>query len=222
MIHITYPEQVSGSWARVDYDPDTGEIEYNFPFGRDGSVVVAEAKADDADVLLLRAVSHNLALYMVALAIGGGWDDERYYVGPLGSVCVECSTVVGSPSECSSLTHPRAATAAPAMRVTRLLNGFTGGTSPDHLTVRIEGEGFKSVGAFYDALKARLDAPSNPMDRPIPQGRAEALHRAACDIVDDLSHYVATHGPGPDRRLAALRAALVNLRVPVAPSEPTS
>ena len=159
MIHITDPAQVSGTWARVDYDPDTGDIGYNHPVMRDARDVVAEAKADDADVTLLGPVGtaklpeHRLALYHIKVPVGCGWA-RRYYVGPLGAVCVECSTVVGSPSECSSLTHPRAA--APTMRVTRLLGGFMGGSAPDHITVRIEGSGFESVRAFVAALEARL------------------------------------------------------------------
>lgn len=52
----------------------------------------------------------------------------------------------------------------------------------------------------------------------IPRSEAEAnallmaaapdLLIAAQDALADLAHYVSTHGPGPDRRLAALQAAI--------------
>ena len=35
-----------------------------------------------------------------------------------------------------------------------------------------------------------------------------SLHHAARAVLVDLAHYVSTHGPGPDKRLADLRAAL--------------
>ena len=31
-------------------------------------------------------------------------------------------------------------------------------------------------------------------------------------VIPDLEHYVATHGPGPDKRLAAARAAIAKAR----------
>ncbi len=37
---------------------------------------------------------------------------------------------------------------------------------------------------------------------------APSLRRAALDVLADLDHYVSTHGPGPDKRLATLREAL--------------
>jgi hypothetical protein len=43
------------------------------------------------------------------------------------------------------------------------------------------------------------------------QDRA-ALLAAAGDVLPDLEHYVATHGPGPDRRLAALQKVIANIK----------
>jgi hypothetical protein len=39
-----------------------------------------------------------------------------------------------------------------------------------------------------------------------------ALIDAAEDCIADLAHYVSTHGPGPDKRLAVLRAAIQKAR----------
>lgn len=41
---------------------------------------------------------------------------------------------------------------------------------------------------------------------------AREVVRAAGVTMPDLDHYVSTHGPGPDRRRDALRAALANHR----------
>ncbi len=68
-------------------------------------------------------------------------------------------------------------------------------------------ETLEVVGPISDSLLAALRGLAEaiyPMHRPIPQARAEALQRAAADVVDHV-------GTGRE----ALRDALVNLRVPV-------
>ena len=41
---------------------------------------------------------------------------------------------------------------------------------------------------------------------------APELLEALEAVLPDLEHYVATHGPGPDKRLAAARAAIAKAR----------
>ena len=42
--------------------------------------------------------------------------------------------------------------------------------------------------------------------------KLQTLLKAAEDCRADLAHYVATHGPGPDRRLEALDAAITKAK----------
>lgn len=64
---------------------------------------------------------------------------------------------------------------------------------------------YPSVGqAFYEEVLDRLSMRI--------AGRVEPLLKALEACLPDLEHYVSTHGPGPDRRLDAARAALAKAK----------
>ncbi len=47
---------------------------------------------------------------------------------------------------------------------------------------------------------------------PETRAKLDELLETAEGVVDDLRHYVSTHGPGPDKRLDAFRAAIAKAR----------
>lgn len=69
-------------------------------------------------------------------------------------------------------------------------------------------------GYFEQMLKEALVELGREIERKVRSNVSvlvkseKDLLTAAKDVVADLKHYVSTHGPGPDRRLAALEQAI--------------
>lgn len=60
--------------------------------------------------------------------------------------------------------------------------------------------------------KGHVAVPPDEFERVESRPDAEEIAVAAAACIVDLDHYVSTHGPGPDVRLAALKAVLAKFR----------
>ncbi len=64
----------------------------------------------------------------------------------------------------------------------------------------------------YDIMSLARRSPAELSANARLIASAPELLEALEAVLPDLEHYVATHGPGPDKRLAAARAAIAKAR----------
>ena len=62
--------------------------------------------------------------------------------------------------------------------------------------------------SYNDCLSTRIRCGNSTTAEDALADAAPDLLAAMVDCLPDLKHYAATHGPGPDRRLAAALAAI--------------